>query len=310
MAGTQTVSFIVAGTIFALWGILMVVYGVLSENIERRKNILHKINSKLDIYKGALDQVLDSIDFIVKKERELDKRMAVLDVKYTARTLTKLKLLGVLIAVLISIHLHNFLAFFPLLLICISLPENYVEAKINNKLKLFDDQVLEAFQIFITDYTTTKSVQKTLNNICPKLKYPLRREFELLARKLNAGMNVEECFLSFAERTQNKWIMIFSQLMITYFRNGGDFTPHLLNITHNITSERILKEQNNTELSLLRTLNILMNALIPIAYISNYYINPQNASVFITTTGGRIVIFIVLMASLLSLYLGKKITEM
>jgi len=197
----------------------------------------------------------------------------------------------------------------PTCLICASLPVTYVEMKVNKKIKLFNDQVLEAFQFFITDYTTTKSVQKAIVNICPKLKYPLRREFELLARKLNSGADVEESFLNFAERTQNKWITIFCQMMITYFRNGGDFTPHLLSITQNITNEKILSEQNNTELSSLRWINIMMNALVPVAYISNRFINPQNARVFIDTPTGKILIFVVVMGCLISLYLGKKISD-
>lgn len=304
----STLPLIVAGIVFVILGILMVLYGIMGDMVEKRKSILKRVSDQ-PFYKGVLDQILDSIDFIIEREKRLDKKMAVLDVKYTARTLTKLEILGVLVAILISIHLKNILVVIPLSIICANLPVAYVEMKINNKIRLFDDQVLEALQLFITEYTTTKSVQKTIVEICPKLKYPLRREFELLARKLNSGANIEESFLSFAERTQNKWLMVFSQMMITYFRLGGDFTPHLLSITQNITNEKILNEQNNTELVFLRWLNIAMNALVPVAYISNRFVNPQNANVFVETPLGRMLMFAVVTGSLISLYLGKKISE-
>jgi len=130
-----------------------------------------------------------------------------------------------------------------------------------------------------------------------------------LARKLNSGEPVEECFVEFAERTQNKWTLIFAQLMITYFRNGGDFTEQLLNITKNITNEKILDQTNTTELSSMRLINIAMNALVPVVYISNRILNPQDAKVFVDTEIGRIIIFGVVIACCVSLYIGKKVTQ-
>ncbi|MDD4804671.1 MAG: hypothetical protein PHN69_05920 [Candidatus Pacebacteria bacterium] len=296
--------------LLVLLGILIVVYSVIRSINQKHANILEKIggNKKLHTV-GVIDQILNKISFIVESEKKLDKKIAVLDVKYTARTLTKLELVGILLGIVLSFHFRNFLMVFPLCIICAYIPTTYVKAKVNKRLNLFDDQVLDAFQVFITDYTTTKSIQKTLTNICPKLKYPLRREFELLGRNLNSGKNIEQCFINFAERTQNKWITIFSQLTILYFRNGGDIVPHLLDVTKSITNERIIEETNQTELSSLRTVNLVMNALIPVVYISNQYINPENAKVFVNTPTGKVMMLAVAVCCLISLYLGEKITE-
>lgn len=299
---------IITIVVFIILGILFILFGIVGDILRKKKNILIIPEKRSATDKDLLDRILDRIDFVVKREEEIDKKIAILDAN-DARTLTKFELLGMFIGILISIYLRNVLVVVPLTILCTNIPFACIEARINRKLKQLNDQVLEAFQLFITEYTTTRSVQKTITEICPKLKYPLRKEFELLARKLNSGVSIEEAFLSFAERTQNKWIMVFSQLMITYFRNGGDFIPHLLNITEYITSEKILAEQNITELSSLRWLNIGMNILVPIAYISNMFINPENARVFIETPQGRILMFFIVMSSMLSLYLGKKITR-
>lgn len=299
----------IAYLVFIILGVSLMVYGVAGATIERRKNILQRISEDHQFQHGFIDKMIDKIPFLVKREEKLDKQIAVLDVPYKARTFTKLELACAMLAIAASIHFKNALVVIPLTVIFVNAPITFIEMKVSKRVRLYNDQVLEAFQTFITDYTTTKSVQKTIVNICPKLKYPLRKEFERLGRKLNSGEPIESCFVTFAERTQNKWTMIFSQMMITYFRNGGDFTPHLLNITKNITSEKILVEQNNTELSSMRMMNIAMNALVPIAYVSNRVINPDNARVFVDTPTGKIIMFGVVLGSLISLYMGKKISD-
>jgi len=83
----------------------------------------------------------------------------------------------------------------------------------------------------------------------------------------------------------------------------------LLNITKNITNEKILDQTNTTELSSMRLINIAMNALVPVVYISNRILNPQDAKVFVDTEIGRIIIFGVVIACCVSLYIGKKVTQ-
>ncbi len=295
-------------TVFVLFGLLLISISIVGRAIEKRKNIITRLTEKRKGV-GFIDRLLDKINFIQKYEEEFRKKIAVLDMDYNVRLFTKIKILCGLIGVLISIYLRNVFVTIPLVLICINIPTTFIDMRVKKRLALYNDQILEAFQIFITEYTTTRSVQKTIVNICPKLKNPLRKEFERLGRKLNSGEPVEECFTEFAERTQNKWTLIFAQMMIIYFRNGGDFTEQLLNITKNITSEKILTEANMTELSSMRIINIAMNALVPVVYISNKFINPDDAKVFVETPLGRMIMFGVVMACSISLYLGKKITE-
>ncbi len=295
--------------VFLLLGILMIVYSQVGKSIERRKNIIAERRSGKKQKVGFLDQILDKSEFMRRYEDQFRKRVSVLDIEYDARKYTKLKLYSGLAGILVAIYLKNIYVVIPLILIGTSIPTAIIEMKIKKRVSLFNDQILEAFQMFITEYTTTRSVQRTIVDIGPKLKNPLRKEFERLARKLNSGEPVEECFVEFAERTQNKWTLIFAQLMITYFRNGGDFTEQLLNITKSITNEKILDETNSTELSSMRIINIAMNALVPIAYISNKFINPQDANVFVETGIGKTIMFCVVIACSISLYIGKKITD-
>jgi len=294
--------------IFFILGALFIVYGILGRTIERRKTVLLQ-HSEKRVRRALLDVFLDRFSSLVREEEKLDGKIAVLGINYTARTLTKTRISGGMLGILFSILLQN-LYIVPLLFILgVTLPTTIIEAKANKRIRLYNSQILEALQIFITDFTTTQSVQKTIVDICPKLKSPLRQEFELLARRLNSGVNADEAFLMFASRTHNKWTMIFSQMMITYFRNGGDFTPHLLNITKSITDEKVLAEQNHTELSSLRLVNLAMNALVPLVFGINWAINEDAARIFTETEAGRLIILFVVISSFISLYFGKKITN-
>lgn len=296
--------------VFILLGVLMIAYSLVGRSIERRKSIIAgRGATKKEKKIGFLDSLLDKSEFIRKHEEEFSRKVAVLDIEYDARRYTKLKLFSGLAGVALSIYLRNPYIVIPLVVIGMSVPTALIEVRIKKRVALFNDQILEAFQLFITEYTTIRSVQKTIVEISSKLKNPLRKEFERLGRKLNSGEPIEECFLEFAERTQNKWTLIFAQMMITYFRNGGDFTEQLLNITKNITNEKILTETNTTELSSMRTINVIMNALVPVAYVMNRFINPEDAKVFVETRIGRLIMFGVVIACSISLYLGKKITE-
>lgn len=297
----------VALFLLAIVGLLLLVYGAILRTAAKRRTILHKGNKASIV--GALDLILNKIPFIVAKEARLDKKISVLDVSYTARTITKMEVTAAFVGLLVVFHLQNLMVLIPILIVCINIPHSFVEMKITKKIKLFNDQVLDAFQLFVTEYTTTKSVKTSIVNICPRLKYPLRKEFERLGRKLNSGENVDECFLDFASRTQNKWTMIFAQMMMTFFRNGGEFTEQLMTITKSITDEKILAEQNTTELSSMRLMNYAMNVLVPLAYVANRIISPENSRIFVETPTGKIIIFGVSIACLISLYLGKKISN-
>ena len=52
----------------------------------------------------------------------------------------------------------------------------------------------------------------------------------------------------------------------------------------------------------MRLINIVMNALVPVVYISNRFINPTDAKIFVETGVGKGIIFGVVIACSISLY--------
>lgn len=290
-------------------GIMLIAQGFIGRSIERRKNIIKRGLGRTRQAKSFIDELLDKSTFITNSEEELDKQLDLLGIEMEARDFTKIKGFSAFMAMLLGLYLQNFIAMVPLTLIFINIPTSVIRGRVKKRQNMYSDQILESFQVFISEFTTTRSVQKTIVNISPKLNYPIRREFERLGRKLNSGESPESCFLDFAQRTNNKWTMIFAQMLITYYDTGADFIDQLLSVTTNITNERVLEEQNKTELSSMRIMNIAMNALVPVAYISNRLLNPQEARIYIETAAGKNIIIAVAFAVFFSLYLGEKISE-
>lgn len=291
-------------------GVLLVMFGLIYNSKASKRTILSAEITKKIERKTILDKILDKLIFIRKSEEKIDIMLSVLDIQNkTPRSITKMRIFWGLLGILVGILLRNIMAMPLIAAVAFNIPMYLMNRNMQKRRMVYNDQILEALQIFVTDYTTTKSVQKTLENTCAKIKRPLRTEFERLARRLHSGIPVNECFLDFAKRTQNQWITFFAQVMMMYYRNGGDFVPHLTGIVRTMSSEKLIEEQNNTELAGLKTMNMVLVALFPVAFIVSVLFSPDTVRVFTETGAGRMIIFFSIAGCLFSLFLGQKIAE-
>lgn len=289
-------------------GILTFTFSILKEASDKRTSVLRKILSKSS-NKGFLDKYLDKIKFVVKHEEKVDDYLRIIEANYTARKLTKYRLLGIYVGLLSCIYMKNILIVLPMTVIFSSLPTFIIGVGIERKQLKFNTQLTEAIQLFNVEYCTTQNVNDALFNILPKLKKPIKHEFERLFRKLNSGEKKEDCFLDFARRVNNKNAMIFAQLMITYYKKGGDVSPHISRVVSSMFSERKMRKYSKMELSGIRTVNIITNACVPVAYIANRILNPESTKYFTDTNPGRFIIFIIVTTMLGSLFIGEKISK-
>lgn len=294
--------------IFLFLGGLLFAYGILRARLERKKTILKRMSSQ-ESFQGYVDLWLDRFGSLTAAEEKLGHSLAVIGSKLTPRAITKIRLAAGGVGFLIAFLFRNWLIALPLAFLCQMIPLSFIEVSVKRLQNIYERQIAEAFQVFVTDYTTTKKVMDTLLNMCPKLKYPLRREFERLARNLHSGARYEQAFMDFANRTQSKWTKVFAQMMITYFREGTDFTEQMIELIKQIATEQMLAQENNTEVASLRFVNILLNISVPVAYVINRLINPENTRIFVETSTGRTLMLFIVLCCVLSLYVGKKITN-
>jgi len=291
-------------------GFLLVLYGLICVNTQKVKSILSANKKAQGKRPDLFDWILDKLPIVKRSEEKTDIMLSVLDIQNkTARDVTKKRLFCGLLGVALAMLLRNVMVIPLLVFVFANIPVVLLGRKTRKRRMIYNDQVLEAFQVFVTDYTTTKSVQKTLENVCSKIKRPLRNEFERLTRKLYSGISANECFLDLSKRTQSQWVMYFSQVMMMYFQNGGDFVPHLTGIIRTMSSEKLIEEQNLTELSSLRTINLVLVLLFPIVFVASVFVAPDTLRVFTETVMGRNIIFFSIAGCIFSLIVGQKISE-
>lgn len=304
--------------IFSTWffalltSLTIFVYAYFYRKEEQKKTILRKryANALEEPQIPIIDQVLNKLHFLCKSEARLDKNLKVLDLNYNARTITKVQLSTIFIALLIALYINNIVAIIPLSIMFWLFPKFYITAKMKKRVSEIDDLILEAFQLFIGEYVSHNSVRLAITNICPKLQGVTKKKFEALSRRINSGVDISECFIRFSEETQSKWTMLFSQMMITYFRTGGDFVPHLLNISKTIANQKVMKEKNNTEVALMKTINIFLNISVPIAFVGMRIFAPKQIDVFLYDPAGKKILLGIIIVCFISLLLGKKVSDM
>ena len=295
-----------------LIGFFILILGHQISKYDKKKIFVSSVNSvkkEKKEKKYTFDKFLDKIWFITNLEKR-DKRMVMTSgYDITPRDLTKYRLFAILGGFIISLFLNNVLIIVPLCIMTYLIPGSIVKRKAIKRSIIFENQLLDNFQLFVTDFTSTRNVQTSVYNMTKKSIRPLRDEWELLSRSLNSGIAFDKCFVTFADRVGSKWARIFAQIMISYYNQGNDFTEQLMSLTTKMTNEKIRLQENRTEISSMQTLNLVMNIAVPIVYVINKIMQPEASAAFSDTFQGRIIVFAITICCGLSLYLGKKIAE-
>lgn len=288
-------------------GIILVSNNAIYNN--KRKNILTKFNKNEDIGESNFDLFLDKFSFIVKQEKEYSRIIKIIQDKHNPRYYTRLSLLCAILGVTFSLYMNNLYILFPLVIVTFQVPSLILEIKLNTQLKKYDKQISFFLQRFITEYTTIGNVTNALIKVLDKLEKPLKPQIEILINELNSGIPPEKAFQSLSDRSSNKNLLIFSQLMIMHHSLGSNFVEEISKTIQNMRDESMMKEENSTELSMIRLANILLNLSIPFFYIAVKYLNPQDTLVFTNTSDGKKIILFVVCTSMFSLIMGNKMSK-
>ena len=311
----QSIPIIVFYVLIALMGVTLILVGhfVNKWNKSKMTTASNTINVKKKIVKKEkrldFDKFLDKFWFVIDAEKRITPTIKISTLPITARTITKARIWMVIIAIIFSLLLKNAFIVIPISIMLYQIPFSLVKRKANKREAIFGEQLLENFQMFVTDFTSTRNVQETVYNMSKKSKEPLRSEWTLLNANLSSGVSPEQSFVTFADRIGNKWARIFAQIMISYYNTGTSFSEQLMSLTTKMTDEKVAIQENQTEISSMRTLVVILNLCVPVCYIFNRIVQPDTAKIFTDTTSGRMIIFAITLMCMLSLWLSKKIAE-
>lgn len=303
---------ILAYSVFFLLGVSIISLGVVLNKTTKKKIVTtsaNRVKKEKQNKKDFLDRRLDKSWLVQEKEKEWAPIIKISGLHITVRQFTKIKLALILLAIILSILMNNVFVIVPMCIIFSIVPNYIVKKKAKKRKARFEKQLLENFQTFVTDFSSTRNVQTTVFNMTKKSVSPLKEEWEVLSRSLNSGIPFDVCFVDFANRTGSKWTRIFAQIMISYYNQGNDFSEQLMSLTTKMNTEKIIAQENDTEISTLVTLNMVMNLAVPIIYIINKFLQPEASAAFSNTVQGRMVVLIITITCGLSLWLAHKLEE-
>lgn len=294
-------------------GILLVIMGNTISKKEKTRMFIEASAIKKEKTKKKklldLDAWLDKQWFIESAEKDMESVIQTSALKITPRTITKARLWMLVFSCLFCMLLKNVFILIPVAIMLYQIPLSLVKSRAKKREQIFGEQLLENFQMFVTDFTSTKNVQQTVYNMSKKTSEPLKSEWTLLNANLSSGVTPEQSFVAFADRTGSKWARIFAQIMISYYNTGTSFTEQLMSLTEKMTNEKIAIQENQTEISSMIILNTVLNICVPVVYIFNRIVQPETAAIFTDTTSGRFIILGVTMACMSSLWLARKIAD-
>lgn len=292
-----------------LMGVILIVMAMISIKVERERNVIRKYIKGSYKEKGVLDRFLDENKHIQEREEINTVKYAILNEKYTPRQITKIKLFGALMGFLFSVLIRNVIMIPIMTAIAYNLPDLFFNSQSYKKRNKLQAQLGLAIRFFVSEYTTSRSVVVSLQNIIPKLPEPIRHEFERLTREFNSGIVPKEALENFAIRINNKFGYIFTRLLISYFDQGTEFGPHLIRLGEDITEDELSMSEGRTELAMVKTTNYIMNAAVFISLIAIFLVVPERGNEFQSTVQGQMLLAVSVGLSIISVALGLKMGE-
>lgn len=290
-----------------LIGVLLLIISIIEIQNEKKKSVLKKYIKTTRNSDNFFDNWLNSQEFIIKWEERNEQKFALLSNIITPRKLTKLTIYSITFGVLFSLLLQNILILPLSLGICYYIPTLYLDLLVKNKKGKIEGQLGVAIKFFTTEFTTTRSVIVALQNIIPKLPYPIKTEFEKLTRELNSGTSPKDSLLNFSKRLDNKFSYVFSKLLISYFNDGTEFGEHLVRLSQDISTAQIQHKEIRSELSMVRTTNFILNGVVLFSILIIFVLFPSKSIYFKSSTTGQSLMTLVIFNSFISMYLGFRL---
>lgn len=294
--------------IFAIaTGIILILIARVSSVADKERNILKDLVSGKKARKNLLDDLLNDSKFIHNLEEKNKMKLALVNDDFDIRKFTKIILLTTLIGIIFSLFIMNFIAMPFIIFISFYMPQLYLNLVATNKRNKIESQLGIAIKFFTSEFSTTKQVVVSLQNILPKLPKPIRGEFEKLSRELNSSGTPRQTLSNFASRMNNKYAYIFAKLLTSYYESGTEFSQHLIRLTSDITDNELTQQEGKAEVAMVRTTNLLLNGTVLVSVIVMFVFIPEKSVYFKDSIGGQALMAVAIINAFLSVILGLKL---
>jgi Flp pilus assembly protein TadB len=190
-------------------------------------------------------------------------------------------------------YFNNWALLFPLGLGFGLIPWGYVNYFALRKQILLERQLVNALQLFISEYGSLSNIVTTLHSLVPRIEYPLREEIRRLVMDLDSGYNPEEAFFSFAKRVRSPWALKLAHILNLRIKWGIYINSLLFNLYLDMKTRLLKEKERRMETIGVKAEGYLLYGFIPLIYLLVGRINPQAHYLLTETPGGKKLMFFI-----------------
>lgn len=211
-------------------------------------------------------------------------------------------LLGIFIGFMLgSILLKNFIVGILLAITFGAIPTwilNYFAIQYRERVA---NGLIPAFETFYSEYTITRNVPKSMDIVAKQAPEPTKDEFDRMSHEIYAGHSIKNVLDGFSERMNNRWVRLFTSLLIMKEEKGSQIEQPLLNMIAEQKRRQMETKKDRTELAQVRLVHLVLMIGSIILFFINLITRPDSYYFFTETTGGRWALVFIVGSLLLSL---------
>jgi len=147
--------------------------------------------------------------------------------------------------------------------------------------------LIPAFETFYSEYTITRNVPKAMDVVSKQAPDPAREEFSRMSNEIYAGTPVYKVLNDFSQRMNNRWVRLFTSLLIMKEEKGSQIEQPLLNMIAEQKKRQMEAKKDRTELAQVRLVHLVLMISSILLFFVNLIIRPESYYFFTETNGGR-----------------------
>lgn len=161
--------------------------------------------------------------------------------------------------------------------------------------------LIPAFETFYSEYTITRNIPKSFDAVARQAPDPAKDEFSRMSKEIYSGNSVVTVLEGFKLRMNNRWVRLFSSLLMMREDKGSRIEEPLLNMIAEQKKRQMETKKERSEMAQVRLVHLVLMVGAIGLFIVNLFMRPESYT-FFTVGGGRwALVFIVasLLASLI-----------
>lgn len=229
-------------------------------------------------------------------------------VKLSPAKFRNINILAIFVMVIVFYWLENLAPALIAAIITVYLPHQIAYYKNKRYRSKVLEQLSSAVSLFTNTLTVTKNIPRAIETVGLRIHDPVGSVFRNAYAELTFNTPLEQVSESIAKKLDLSYGYIFAKLLRSAETQGDTITPLFRDLSYKINSARDQQNFQITEVSAVRITNIILMAL-PIPTYLLLSSKFEEMSIFATSTAGRVICTLWLLAIILWMFMDRLITD-